>query len=206
MRDNQFQRFGNRSASALSRGAALACAACVGSLAGLSACTPYARYPEVVGDTAVRDPNIAPTPLVMTVALRRVAARHLGADSYAIELPYAVDEDRIRRIASELGPGVYVDWEAPEGTPVLAVRSVLVLGDSATVDIERPVGGGVETQFLSVRLRSDVLGWRVIGVRSWPVGLDITQTIPPFAGEGADASEPDSDSDWGADADAGAPE
>ena len=137
------------------------------------ACTPYARYPYVQGDTAATDLDLLPSPIVMRLALARVASRHLdGARPYAIALPDAATDETTRRIADELGPDALVATDAPAGVPVIRVTRVWLLGDRALVDVERPVADA--RQALTVRLRSSIEGWRVTGVRSWPVGLALT--------------------------------
>ncbi|GAB4515865.1 MAG: hypothetical protein Tsb0013_20470 [Phycisphaerales bacterium] len=128
-----------------------------------------------------------PSPLVMRLALQRVASRHMpGVDAYDILLPKGVTDEVASDIARKLGENVYVTRTLKQDAPVLVVRRVFVLGDTATVDVERPVDAADARQILTVRLRSDIRGWRVIGVRSWPVGLRFTpQTADPFILEDA---------------------
>lgn len=148
----------------------------------IGACTPHARYPAVEGDAATEDLNMLPSPLVMRLALERVAARHLGGvRDYDIMLPRGVEEDTSTAIAVKLGENVMVTHRVNGPQPVLRVARVWVLGDTALVDIERPVNlpESSARQLLTVRLRSDIRGWRIEGVRSWPVGLK----LPPQAAE-----------------------
>lgn len=156
-----------------------AAAALLLTLAGsclLTACTPYARYPRVEGDTAVEDLNVLPSPIVMRLALQRVASRHLqGARPYAIDVPDLVSDDTVADMLGNMPEDVQVAWEADASVPVIAVTRVWVLGDTAVVDVTRPVPAAGARQTLTVRLRSDIRGWRVVGVRSWPVGLDFTE-------------------------------
>lgn len=160
-----------------------------------ASCTPHARYPDIDGDVATTDLNILPSPIVMRLALKRVGERHLdGARPYAIDFPPNVDEELARDIAAKMGEHVSVAWDAPAGAPVIKVVRVWVLGDQAQVDVQRPVAD-LGTQLLTVRLRSDIRGWRIDGLRSWPVGLR-PEDIPPLQRPNPDANpDPDPDAD-----------
>ena len=169
-----------------------------------AACTPQARYPAIEGDVATESLNTLPSPIVMRLALQRVADRHLRtADgAYDILLPVGVNDSVASDIARELGDEVYVTSTLDQEVPVLAIRRVIVLGDTATVDVERPVPNVDARQLITVRLRSSIRGWRVEGLRSWPVGLEVApveqppMTAPEPQGSGtenqpAEMSDPD---------------
>ena len=149
-----------------------------------AACTPQARYPAIEGDVATESLNVLPSPLVMRLALQRVADRHLTssgigqAGAYDILLPEDVSDRVASDIARQLGDEVYVTNTLHQDVPVLAIRRVIVLGDTATVDVERPVPAAGARQLITVRLRSSIRGWRVEGLRSWPVGLEIAPVRP----------------------------
>jgi hypothetical protein len=148
----------------------------------LAACTPHARYPDVRGDVVTADLNIMPSPVVMRLALQRVGGRHLsGVRPYAVDFPPVVDEDVARAIADKMGDHVSVAWDAPQGAPVIEISRVWILGDQAQVDVRRPVEG-LGHQLLTVRLRADIRGWRVDGVRSWPVGFEL-ENVPVITPE-----------------------
>ncbi len=151
-------------------------------LLGTVACTPQARYPAIQGDVATETLNMLPSPLVMRLALHRVATRHMsGVTAYDIMLPAEVNDETATDIAVALGEDVYVTRQLKSDRPVLRIARVWILGDTATVEVERPVPAAGARQLLTVRLRSDIRGWRVEGVRSWPVGFRFEpQTADPM--------------------------
>lgn len=143
-------------------------------------CAPYANYPaRGEDDPAINDPNFAPSPEVMQVALRWVLTSWPVEGEYVINFPQGMSRRRAEEIIRNLeDPNARLVSIETSGLPAFHISKVWIRpGARAQVEILRPVfgiGGRDEAalyQPITVRLRRSPLEpWKVEAVRAWPVG------------------------------------
>lgn len=164
---------------------------------GLTGCQ-YQNTPKIESARGVtQDPNL-PTPVrLMSLAVRYVAARYDPATKtmmddpagplpsevafpMAIGCPDGMTADKYQRVAREVGPNC-VPLSAKvrdEGVlPVWSVERVWVRGNTATVDVYRPMrelppgpDGKPVYQMITVRLEGYYNAWRAVHARTWGAG------------------------------------
>lgn len=184
-----------RGMAALARWAALA------GVLILAGCVGYNVYPPMTGYPAFGDPNSPPMYYIMGEALRwtiqkyppgePAAARAEILDSGAAALPAAPDGQTPRaaislvpgmlreyyiRTAAIAGPGVVPLSPEHAGLPTYLVSRIWVGGDTAKVDLFRPVtrlgspDGSKVYQGLTINLRGGLRAWHVTSHRVWSIG------------------------------------
>ena len=135
-------------------------------------CATYANYPKVDGDVAVNDPNIAPLPTMMVVAMGWVVDRYPADGAYVVNWPRGTDRNRAESLAERVGPEARIVEPSTMDLPVYHVSRIWLRGDRGEVDVMRPVAGtegGHQT--LTVHLRNELGRWEVTNSKAWPVGL-----------------------------------
>jgi hypothetical protein len=171
----------------------LSLAALIG-LAALTAqtgCASYGNYPAIgtaQDDAAVNDPNAAPIPTLMRLALVHVVDRFPVDGDYVVNLPEGMTSRRAEEFMMKLGDArAHLPSAETESRPVYHVTRVwLRPGGTSEVEILRPVYGvgapGVDAEFqpVTVRLRKTPLEpYKVDNVRVWPIGIAVP---PPLFG------------------------
>ncbi len=168
----------------------------VGALSGLcllglvigNGCATYANYPSIGNDAAVNDPNVAPLPELMTLALIWVVDSQPVEDGFVVNLPEGMDRARAERIVGRVGRGATLVSEESIGLPVYHVTRVWLRGDGAEVDVLRPVSGASgasgASQLVTVRLGSRLGSWEVRSTKVWPVGM--VEAPPLYGWDGED--------------------
>jgi len=151
--------------------------------AALSGCAAYYNYPAIGNDAAINDPNVAPVPTVMTVALRTVLERHEPEGAYVINFPEGLGRRQAEDVLMRLGRDD-ANLATPEtaGLPAWHVSRIRIRGDRAEVDVLRPVAGA--HQGTTVRMVGGPKPWRVTSTKVWPVGMF---DAPELYGWGMDA-------------------
>lgn len=135
-------------------------------------CATYANYPAVDGDVAVNDPNVAPLPSMMTVAMGWLMDRYPAEGAYVVNWPRGMDRARAKSMVELVGPDARVVSPETEGLPVYHVSRVWLRGDRGEVDVMRPVAqgeGGYQT--VTVHLRSELGRWEIANSKVWPMGM-----------------------------------
>ena len=144
-------------------------------------CAHYVNYPAIGGDRlAVHDPNVAPVPDVVVLAVRRVVTRHTVGEEFVVNLPEGMDRRVAERVVGEIGGGARVVSPETDELPAVHVKRVWVRGDRAAVVILRPVDGlgGGGHQAVTVRLEKPVFGvWEVVFERAWAAGAAETPEL-----------------------------
>jgi hypothetical protein len=136
----------------------------------LSGCAAYFNYPSIGNDAAINDPNVAPVPTVMTLALRTVLTDHPPEGSYVVNLPEGMGRKQANRIVSDLGtPTAQLATRGTAELPVWHVSRIWIRGDRAEVDVLRPLAGA--HQGTTVRMTGGPRPWRVTSTKVWPVGM-----------------------------------
>jgi hypothetical protein len=167
---------------------------------GLAASTfpgcAFGNYPpidEAKEDAAVNDPNLAPIPSMIRVALAHVIERWPVEGDYVVNLPRGMNGRRANEIMMKLGdPRAHLPAAEHESLPVYHVTRVwLRPGGTNEVEVLRPVFGvgapGVDAEFqpISVRMRRTPLEeWEVDSVRAWPIGMQVPPPLYGWEGQG----------------------
>lgn len=162
-----------------------------GVLTGQPGCASYANYPPIgtaKDDAAVNDPNVAPVPTAIRVALEHVISRFPVEGEFVVNLPEGMTVRRAEELMMKLGdPRARLPRAETESLPVYHVTRVwLRPAGNAEVEILRPVfgvgapGDQAEFQPVTVRLRRTPLEpFEVDSVRVWPIGIAVP---PPLFG------------------------
>lgn len=174
--------------------AGLACAL------GVSGCVGIAASPGIE-DKGRGSP--LPFPAVAenaVAAIRHVTRRYPIEGQYAVNLPMSLTQEEcwevIRRLGDENARNL---TEETKSLPILHVESVRIIGDMATVQVQRPLvpgggptpgGEGAVTQALEVQLRGGVQAWRVTAVRPWMLGAQRPPALYVLDGEGVPPPRP----------------
>ncbi len=194
----------NRGLSGVVAGAVCCVVVGVGVLGG---CAPYVTYPASEADRGgVGDVNLEPSMTVQRLAVGRVLAMDLGsgvlpmrgvasqAEGLWVLNPAGgttlVRAQRMRRSIDVAGRGLLVGEPGSESAPVYSVTRVWVRGDSARVDVVRPVEDD-RFERVTVRLRAGSRPWRVESVYEWPGAVDEPELFgwpETVAGEGEEAA------------------
>lgn len=170
-----------------SRLARLVAAGLCAAMLAAGGCASHVNYPPIgtaEEDSAVNDPNTAPTPVVIQTALKHIINRFPVDGPYVVNLPSGMLQTRASEIVGSLkDPGAALPSRATANLPVYHVIRVGIRPlDKATVEILRPVFGvgypGSPEQYQPVTVhlrRSPLEPWKVDSVRVWPIGM----TQPP---------------------------
>jgi hypothetical protein len=184
---------------------------------GLRGCVGYNVYPPMAGYPAFADPNSPPMYFIMGEALRWTIQKYPPGDAavagsevaepgagampsapggesprIAISLVPGMRRDYYIRTAQLAGPGVVPLTPETRGLPTYLVSRIWVGGDSAKVDLFRPVtrmgnpDGSKVYQGLTLNLRGGLHPWHVTSHKVWGIGaLEIPEEtyLPEHAGE-----------------------
>lgn len=93
----------------------------------------------------------------------------------AVSLPRGLTKAAHDQILASLGDAVSPIVDGNEGLPIYRVGELRIRGNSATVDVHRPLdetNNRFQTpyQCITLSLRSDLEGWRVEGYEAWMPG------------------------------------
>jgi hypothetical protein len=189
-------------------------------LGSIPGCATYANYPPIGQDLAVNDPNVIPIPVLMRVALTRTLQNDSQTgelpERWVLNLPRGTTLERARSVLDNtmrdagVSGGMLVGDAGYQGLPAYSITRVWLRGDSATVDVIRPVtldgmppteadtgGVGYTYQKVTHRLKGGFRPWRVETSRAWPIGLEDQPELfgwPTGTDGSAPMTTPDQDS------------
>lgn len=152
----------------------------------LSACTPWAAYPELEGGYEFHNPLLEPMPSLMAESIRWTHANHgSGHDDFVINLPAGTPlslYDSMRRRVGGAGPMTSTEQWAYH------IFQVKARGGQGQVDILYPKDEPGSYEFATLFLNHDIPGgWRVEDQRIWRVPFDVPQ--PNYAAPNSTPTE-----------------
>ncbi|TVQ34222.1 MAG: hypothetical protein EA376_00455 [Phycisphaeraceae bacterium] len=140
-------------------------------------CVGYANYPPIEGAVARTDPNSAPMSDLMIESIKWTVQRFPVKGEYAINFPDGMLRKRTLQLMERIDdPRAHALTEETAHLPIYHVSRLRIRGNTADVDIHRPVGDlrGPSDQHvhqaITLRLRGGMRAWRVESSRAWTIG------------------------------------